>query len=1039
MPVGPRVVRGLALIFACAGFLPAIAPAGVPAGFVLETYVSGLDSPVDLEWAANGLLFVAEKGGTVAVIDNGARSPAPFINIRSQVNRAADRGLLGIAVHPDFPNTPYVYLLYVYDPPESAGQSGPAGPDGGGQRVSRLSRVTADAAAGYKVAIAGSEVVILGQASTWANTGDPSALQDDFTAPLACGPDGAFIDDCLPADGLGHAIGTVTFGTDGLLYVGNGDASSWTTVDPAAVRTLRLDSLAGKILRIDPDTGLGVPDNPYWNGNAASNRSRVWQLGMRNPFRFQVHPGTGGLWVADVGWEDWEELNHAPKGADFGWPCYEGANGGAAQQPGYASLPACQAYYPAKASAGPVYAYPHRSGAGGSIIAGEFYFASKWPAEYQGAMLLSDYSFQELSLAKVTGNTVTVTPFADQVLSVDLAIGPDGDMYSANIGTDSVERIRYVGGGSGGVPTRIAGFASDFTGTVPASGWSYSWNAAGTLGNTAAEAPLLWSDGRYDSDGAPGLPDATGMNYGFVGPGAMHPGLGQANGQATDRFAIARYAVPQGGYYEIRNGLLQHIGCGFGNGVELAIIVGQQVVHRHVVASAGADTITESLGYLPAGTGVAVAVGPNGTDACDEVRVDWEIHFTPGVPAAGDAPVASISSPPAGQFWRVGDIVPLAGAATDTEDGVLGGSALRWEGNIVHNTHVHPDSYFGTGSTGTFAYPDHGDNSYMELCLVATDSDSQQGSACVDVRPELSTYSLRTNVPGLSLTYNGESRATPFDVSVPVGGNRLVSAPWLQGGHVFRGWSIGGQATQQLVIGSGDQALTATYVPLPGAVRETSISLAAGSDDAEESATGGVQIDGHELNLTLDAGDQLVGLRFPGIAIQPGAVITAAYVQFTASTASSDPTTLLIEAEAGDDAATFQAQPGNISSRPRTAARISWSPETWVASGEAGLAQRTPDLAEIISEVVGRPGWQSGNAIGVIISGEGHRLARAFDNPGGGAPVLVIRFAEAAAGGPPDPPEPPAAAGGGAIEESVLAVLVMAGLWRRRRPFTLIR
>jgi hypothetical protein len=306
----------------------------------------------------------------------------------------------------------------------------------------------------------------------------------------------------------------------------------------------------------------------------------------------------------------------------------------------------------------------------------------------------------------------------------------------------------------------------------------------------------------------------------------------------------------------------------------------------------------------------------------------------------------------------------------------------------------------------------------------------------VDAQPELSTLSFQTNVPGLSLTYNGESQATPFDVSVPVGGSRLVSAPWLQGDYVFSGWSIGGQATQQLVIGSGDQTLAATYVPLPGPVKETGVGMATGSDDAEESAAGVVQTDSVELNLTLAADDQVVGqvvgMRFPGIAIQPGAVITEAYIQFTASAASSDPTSLSIEAQAGDDAAAFLAQPGDISSRPRTTARVGWSPQAWPAGGEAGLAQRTPNLAEIVSEVVGRPGWESGNAIGFIITGEGRRLAQAFDSPGGGAPLLVIRFAEANTG---EPPEPPASGGGGgAVDESVLAVLVAACIWRRRRP-----
>ena len=340
---------------------------------------------MDLQWAPNGLLYVAEKSGTVAVVENGSVLPAPFIDIKDRVNRAIDRGLLGLTVHPDFPGTPYVYLLYTYDPPETAGLVGEDRPDGKGQRVSRLTRVTADATSDYKTAVPGSEVVILGKASTWENIGDPEAEQND-PAPFACGPDGAFVDDCIPADGWSHSIGTVAFGPDGMLYVGNGDSSTWSTVNSGSLRSLRIDSLAGKILRIDPDTGQGLPDNPYWDGDADSNRSRIWYLGLRNPFRFAVHPTDGKVWAADVGWEDWEELNQAPGGADFGWPCYEGGDIGLLQQAGYAARSECQSYYADDMAVPPLYSYTHRTGFGGALIIGEFYQADKWPAQYQGTV-----------------------------------------------------------------------------------------------------------------------------------------------------------------------------------------------------------------------------------------------------------------------------------------------------------------------------------------------------------------------------------------------------------------------------------------------------------------------------------------------------------------------------------------------------------------------------------------------------------------------------------------------------------------------------
>ncbi len=91
-------------------------------------------------------------------------------------------------------------------------------------------------------------------------------------------------------------------------------------------------------------------------------------------------------------------------------------------------------------------------------------------------------------------------------------------------------------------------------------------------------------------------------------------------------------------------------------------------------------------------------------------------------------------------------------------------------------------------------YPDHGDNSYVVLCLTATDSDGRTGSDCVDARPEISGYRFETVPAGLTLNYNGESFVTPFAVDLPVGGERQVSAPPSQAGQVFNGWSNGGDA-----------------------------------------------------------------------------------------------------------------------------------------------------------------------------------------------------------------------------------------------------
>jgi glucose/arabinose dehydrogenase len=198
-----------------------------------------------------------------------------------------------------------------------------------------------------------------------------------------------------------HSVGTLLFGRDGKLYVSGGDGASFNNVDygqygafyaggranpcgdpPAPVGTalspptaeggaLRSQSvrrtdgpatLDGAILRVDPATGQGLPDNPFASSTNANAR-RIVGYGLRNPFRFTQRPGTDELWVGDVGWGEWEEVNRltAPTGSasrNFGWPCYEGAGA----QPGYqgAGLNQCSSLYGTPGSvAAPHYAYSH--------------------------------------------------------------------------------------------------------------------------------------------------------------------------------------------------------------------------------------------------------------------------------------------------------------------------------------------------------------------------------------------------------------------------------------------------------------------------------------------------------------------------------------------------------------------------------------------------------------------------------------------------------------------------------------------------------
>jgi hypothetical protein len=170
-----------------------------------------------------------------------------------------------------------------------------------------------------------------------------------------------------------------------------------------------------------------------------------------------------------------------------------------------------------------------------------------------------------------------------------------------------------------------------------------------------------------------------------------------------------------------------------------------------------------------------------------------------------------------------------------------------------------------------------------------------------------------------------------------------------------------------------------------------------GTDDAEERASGTMALASTDLDLVNDrygnggVGEK-VGIRFTGIDIPPGAIITGAYLEFYADEKGDTVTSLLIRAEDTDDAAGFADVDHNISSRPTTDASSDWMPEAWPEIGAEGGGKRTPDLSAVVQEVIARPGWLAGNDLAFIISGSGSRTVEAFEGVPGRAPVLHIEW-----------------------------------------------
>ncbi len=431
--------------------------------------VTGLAQPVRFAFAPfdDSLVYIAEKAGRVLLADLDGGPPTTVLDLRDQVNSAGDRGLLDVVLHPDFAANPYLYAFYVVDPPETAGLTGNAGRDGEGNRYSHVVRYTLDSATGYATVVAGSEVVLIGNAGDGiaAISGDGAQNFTDpaFAAALSSEREidagdrdiGGFKQDYLKGDSLSHNGGKLLFGPDGMLYVLTGDATSYNYADPHAVEVFSLNTLSGKVLRVDPLTGRGLADNPFavLAPDLDANAAKVFQLGLRNPFS-AAFDADGRLFIADVGWFSYEEINVGGPGAHFGWPFFEGGDGGIPlTTPGYRDLPEAAAIYDAweagTLTITPAYrAFSHDANAPGfplqSITSGGIVaLPSPYPAALQNDFVFTDFSGGEMFSVDI-GNSTEVRylgQWGGGYGPVHMVQGADGSLYYADVVAGTIGRL----------------------------------------------------------------------------------------------------------------------------------------------------------------------------------------------------------------------------------------------------------------------------------------------------------------------------------------------------------------------------------------------------------------------------------------------------------------------------------------------------------------------------------------------------------------------------------------------------------------------
>lgn len=306
----------------------------LPGGFVSSLVMDGWFSPVGATWDANGRMYVWEKSGRVWIVENGVRLPNPLLNLLEEVGNWADHGMLGFALDPNFLTNGRVYAMYVVDrhhllyfgtPDYSAAMN-----DYGTATIVRIVRYTATGP-GFNTVDPSTRTILLGETIS---TGAPVLYNTHGAGTLLFARDGTLL--ASIGEGASAASTDVGSATESYFAQALADGIIRTAENVGAFRSQMVNSFNGKILRMDPNTGDGVPSNPFYDpAQPRAPRSRVWALGLRNPYRMTLKPNTGStnpadgdvgtLFIGDVGWSTWEEVNVCTEGGqNFGWPLFEG-------------------------------------------------------------------------------------------------------------------------------------------------------------------------------------------------------------------------------------------------------------------------------------------------------------------------------------------------------------------------------------------------------------------------------------------------------------------------------------------------------------------------------------------------------------------------------------------------------------------------------------------------------------------------------------------------------------------------------------------
>lgn len=528
----------LLLIFLLGVLAPRSLWAATPVGFA-DQVVADLPGPTALAFTPDGRLLITQQTGQLRVYQNGSLLTTPALDLSAILCNNVERGLLGVAVDPNFASNNFIYLYYTYDVVGDdacvLADPSPSNP------VNRVARFTLPA---NNVINPTSEVVILSNIqSNWGN----------------------------------HNAGDLHFGSDGSLYISTGDGGHEMT------QPRQLINLNGKILRIQLNSsgGYSYAGNPY--ASAAGVRKcgdpagvpagsgpcgEIFAYGLRNPFRLAFKPGSSEFYINDVGQGVWEEVNQGIAGADYGWNVREGT----------CTYPPLSCGSPPSGLTDPIYTYNHNTGCA-SITGGAFVPAGVWPSQYSG-YLFSDYVCGKI-FSMTTSPPYTTSDFVTGLgvnSAVTMIFGPYNGtqaLYYTNYSSGGqVRRIAYVDSTNQPPTARIS--ANPTSGTAPL---TVNLSGAGSSDPEGSALTYTWSFGDGQSsnnNSAATIQHVYSSNGTYTAQLVVKDGTGNGSTAATvridvgntppvpvitapldsDRFFVGQHLVLQGNATDAQEGSL---------------------------------------------------------------------------------------------------------------------------------------------------------------------------------------------------------------------------------------------------------------------------------------------------------------------------------------------------------------------------------------------------------------------------------------------------------------------------------------------------